>query len=66
MWPKVSPNRGCGHGTGKEFDEEDVELELEEEEKNIVVIGDLAVGKTSLLFAYQNESLEPNYTPTSV
>lgn len=32
--------------------------------KNIVVIGDGAVGKTSLLFAYQNESLVTSYTPT--
>lgn len=35
-----------------------------EEAKNIVVIGDGAVGKTSLINAYQNESLVPGYTPT--
>lgn len=34
------------------------------QQKNIVVIGDGAVGKTSLLFAYINESLVTNYVPT--
>lgn len=33
---------------------------------NIVVIGDEAVGKSSLLFAYQNESLVASYNPTSM
>lgn len=32
--------------------------------KNIVVIGDGGVGKTSLLYAYQNQALVPSYTPT--
>lgn len=34
--------------------------------QNIVLVGDEAVGKTSLLFAYQNESLVTSYNPTSM
>lgn len=44
--------------------EENSEEAADVEAKNIVLIGDGAVGKTSLLFAYQNESLLTSYTPT--
>lgn len=32
--------------------------------QNVIVIGDGAVGKTSLVYAYLNDTLVHSYTPT--
>lgn len=60
-WGECRVNIGCGRRII-------IRMKAAEQDKvtrkNIVVIGDGAVGKSSLLFAYQNGSLVPSYTPT--